>query len=524
MKIKRILSGLIGALFLAFLLSGCGNGGSSGGGSTAKTGVVKVSLTDAPSTDLDHVWVTVKEIRFHRSDLCDDPDDGGWLRYPLPAPVTLDLAALNNGVWNTLWDGIVLPVGHYQQIRVILESTATSPPPSWQQATGLSYYNQVDDNGLHYPLIIPAAKNGIKLIGSFRVTEATPLHIVVDFDVTHDVVETGSGKFILKPRLKYYVVSPSETAAIVGTLLRPDGSPFANYTGYSALIKAEAPEKTGFFDGFATYSSSFMAVKRSTAVKPDGSFVLYPLPASPGASYDLVISGKGLRTMILRDVPAIPGSTLNAPSMFGVNLRVGSDYLASAQVVNANTNPYEPALGASVGFYQTLPGPGEIPYLIRFRHVNPLFGTFGDFRLPIGSILVGTFDALNFDQSFTPVDPVEGPDSYAAFATAPFFWPDGPKFYAPTNTFNRFLLHPVQLPSLPDCDLDEDEENSSSPHKGYYVVSGGLVVDHLRTQELEEGGHEFQTSDASGHDIKSHGKNDKVKLDNRKPIKIKFKK
>jgi len=97
---------------LALLLTGCGGGGG-GGSVTPATGVVKVSLTDAPTTELDHVWVTVKEIRFHMSQLCDDPNDGGWLRYPLPAPVTIDLAALNNGIWDTHWNGIVLPVGHY---------------------------------------------------------------------------------------------------------------------------------------------------------------------------------------------------------------------------------------------------------------------------------------------------------------------------------------------------------------------------------------------------------------------------
>lgn len=524
MKLLRLgfLPGLCAIFALTLLFTGCGSGGGSGvsdGGAT--TGTVKVSLTDAPTTDLDHVWVTVKEIRFHKDDLCDDPDDGEWLRYNLAKPITLDLAALNNGIWNTLWDGIVLPVGHYQQIRVILESTASIPPASWQQATGLTYYNQVSDDGNTYPLIIPAAKNGIKLIGSFRVTSATPLHIVVDFDVTHDVVETGSGKYILKPRLKYFVVSTQETAAITGTVRRPDGSAFANYTGVNVVIKAEAPETISFAN---TSSATVMGIKRSTTVRPDGTFALYPLPASPGKAYDLVVRGTGIRTMILRDVPAVPGTTRDDPSMFAINLRLGNEYLISAQVVNANTNPYEPVLGASVGFYQSLPGPGEIPYLIRFRHVNPLFGTFGNFPLAKGNLLVSTYNPNTFVQSFNAVQPLEGPDSYAAYATAPFFWPSRPKFYSPFDTFNRFLLVPRIFASPPDCDMDDDGENDLYSDKGYYVVSGGLIVDHIRKRDLEEGGYEFQSANVNGQDIKSHGKSDKVKLDNRKPIKIKFKK
>jgi hypothetical protein len=516
----KALSCLCVFFAMAILFTGCGGGGGGGGvPAGSSTGKVTVSLTDAPTTSLDHVWVTVKEIRFHRSDLCDDPNDGGWLRYPLVTPATLDLASLNNGIWSTLWNGIVLPVGNYQQIRVILAGTEDPLLPS-ARAKGLLYNNQVDDNGA-CPLIIPAAKNGIKLIGSFQVTEAIPVHIVVDFDVTHDVVETGSGKYILKPRLKYFIVTIPQTSAIVGTLLRPDGTAFANYTGVNVVIKAEAPETITFAN---TSSVRVMGIKRSTTVRPDGTFILYPLPASPGNTYDLVVRGADVRTMILRDVPAEPGTTKYATSMFTIELRNGRDYLASTQVVNAETSPYEPALGSSVGFYQTLPGLGEIPYLIRSRDVNPFYGTFGNFPLAYGRLLVGTYNPKALIQSFTGVDPLEGPDTYAAFATAPFFWPSGPKFYSPVITFNRFLLTPQTMVTPPDCDMDDDHESDSHPDKGYYVVCGGLIVDHISRLDLEKGGYEFQSVDANGKDLKSHGKNDTVKMNNRKPIKIKFNK
>jgi len=518
----RFFPGLCTIFTLIILLAGCGGGGGGGTAPTgASTGTLKVSLTDAPTTDLDHVWVTVKEIRFHVSALCDDPADGGWLRYPLAAPVTLDLTALNNGIWSTLWDGIVLPVGDYQQIRVILAGTNDQLAISARDK-GLVYNNQVDDDGTASPLVIPAAKNGIKLIGSFQVTAAAPLHIVIDFDVTHDVVETGNGKYILKPRLKYYVVSARETAAITGTVFRPDGSPFANFTGANVVVKAEAPETITFADNS---SMTVMGVKRSTIVRRNGTFVLYPLPAEPGKTYDLVIRGNGIRTMILQGVPAEPGTTKDTLSMFDVVLRLGSDFLVDAQVVNAETNPYEPALGASVGFYQTLPGAGETPYLIRSRDVNPLYGTFFNFPLAAGELQVGTYNPKDLVQSFTAVTPLEGPDTYAAYATAPFFWPSGPKFYSPDpgDLSNRFLLTPRSIASPPDCDMDDDWEDDHSDYKGYYVTCGGLIVDHIRKLDLEKGGYEFQSVNANGQDIKAHDKDDKVKLDGRKPVKIKIK-
>jgi hypothetical protein len=503
---------------LIMLLAGCGGGGGTSS-TSVPTGTMKVSLTDAPTTELDRVWVTVKEIRFHMSQLCDDPDDGGWLRYPLAKPVTLDLAVLNNGKWSTLWDGIVLPVGNYRQIRVILTGTNDVKTDS-AIAKGLLYNNQIDDNGTAYPLIIPAAKNGIKLIGSFQVTAATPLHIVIDFDVTHDVVEAGNGKYILKPRLKYFVVSTQETASINGTVFRPDGSPFANYTGVNVVIKAETTETLTFAD---KSSMMVMGVKRSTTVRPDGTFVLYPLPTGPGKTYDLIIRGTGIKNMILRDVPATPGTTKDDPSMFAIDLRLGNEYPVSAQVVNADTNPYSPVPGASVGFYQTLPGPGEIPYLIRFRDVNPLFGTFGDFSLANGRIQAGTYNPEAIVQSFIPVLQLEGQDSYAAFAAAPFFSPSGPKVFSPADTFNRFLLEPLNMPLPPDCDMDDDWESDHSEYKGYFVTCGGLIVEHIRKIDLEKGGYEFQSANANGQDIKSHGQDDKVNLKDRKPIKIKIK-
>ena len=514
----------IAMIILTLLLAGCGGGGGDGvsnGNGAPQTGVAKISLTDAPATDLDHVWVTVKEIRFHLDQTCDNLTDSGWQSYPLPAPVTLDLAALNNGLWDTLWNDIVLPVGNYQQIRLILAGTE-DPLAASATAKALSYNNQVTDGGIPYPLIIPAAKNGIKLIGTFKVATAAPLHIVVDFDITHDVVETGNGRYILKPRLKYFVISAQLSAAITGTIKRPDGTPFANYTGVSVIIKAEAPETITFAN---TSTARVMAIVRATSVKPDGSFALYPLPSEPGRTYDLVIRGSGIRTMVLKDVPAEPGTTKDSLSMFGIELRLASQYVAGAQVFNAVTLS-EPVFGASVGFYQTLPGPGEIPCLIRFRHVDPLHGTFANFSLPNGDVLAGSFNSNGFLQSFVSKVPLEGADSFSAFATAPFFYADGPKLYTPHDTSNRFLLSPIHYNVPPECDMDDDRENDSSPTKGYYVTFGGLVVDHVLKKELEEGKYEFRTSNASGGNFTSHAKNEKVKIDNKNnnPDRIKFKK
>jgi len=58
-------------LGLAAVAAACGGGGSGGGG---ESGVLKVSLTDAPACGYDNVWVTVTKVRVHRSDTAGDGD------------------------------------------------------------------------------------------------------------------------------------------------------------------------------------------------------------------------------------------------------------------------------------------------------------------------------------------------------------------------------------------------------------------------------------------------------------------
>src|SRR5882762_8680981 len=107
----------IATLSASLALSSCGGGGSS---STAPMfGAVSVAVTDAPSTDFDHVWITVNSIRFHRLDFA-RPDDPNWLTYSLPQPVTVDLTQLANGNLASVFSSIELPVGTYRQIRLLL--------------------------------------------------------------------------------------------------------------------------------------------------------------------------------------------------------------------------------------------------------------------------------------------------------------------------------------------------------------------------------------------------------------------
>ncbi len=333
---------LVPILLLAAAFTGCG-GGDSG---TTPTGTAQVFLTDAPDGALDNVLVTVRSIWFHTSDAA-GPDDAGWLRFPLATPRTVDLARLTDGTTVPVFDGITLPVGRYQQILLFLA-------PTEDNAFLSPYNNEVIDNNVAFPLRVPDAAHGIRLAGAFRIVEGGTLRLAIDFDIGHDVVKIARGgavEYILKPQLRYFDLD--DVGAVTG---RIDGA--ARAAGYNFVFKAERPN----------VDNTFHQVVRFTGVRPDNTFVLSFLP--PG-TYDVVMRGRGVETVIVRGVPVARGSVTDLGA--AIAMPAGSEFAA-----NVSVRP----TGAWVNFYQTLDnavtGVREIPYEIRYRHVNPFTGNFFD--------------------------------------------------------------------------------------------------------------------------------------------------
>jgi hypothetical protein len=85
------------------------------------------------------------------------------------------------------------------------------------------------------------------------------------------------------------------------------------------------------------------------------------------------------------------------------------DYLVGATI----TSP----TGAWVNFYQTLPGAGELPYEIRFRHFNPITGQFSGFKLSADPVWVGTYSG-GVISGLTTTTPQEGLGGFSAVAGA----------------------------------------------------------------------------------------------------------
>jgi hypothetical protein len=414
MKHQKVFFGL-STFVAAISLGACGSSGPSSSPSMA-TGTVNVSITDAPTKDFDHVWVTVSEIRFHTSNAV-AANDPGWLKYPLATPITIDLAALANGGLASVLSGITLPVGTYQQIRLLLLDES-DPLSSSAQAQGLTYNDQVDwTDSLaashSSPLEIALPRQGIGLNGTFTVTAAAPLDLVVDFDVGHDVVRFMHGAnvaFTLKPLLHYFDLA--QAGAVTGRVDTTNLCATTATTGcaYNLVIKAEEVSPDG---------SHHMAT-RFTTIKPDGSFTLFPLRVPAGqtsTTIDVLVRGRNMETTLVRGVPVVAGTTPTSNptqvSATALPLTLGTEYTANAAA------PLQPA-GSWVNFFQTLTATGqsEIPYEIRYRHIDPFTGTFfEDIPLSLGPIHVGSY-VVNGSPTLIDNAPVQGAGGFLVFAGA----------------------------------------------------------------------------------------------------------
>ena len=139
-----------------------------------------VKLTDAQGP-YDSVKVEIVKVQAHYSDNAGK----GWEDLNTIAGV-YDLLLLTNNITTTLVDGGKIPAGKITQLRMILGAT-----------------NYIIKSGTRYDLEINSEdKTGIKTQINTRFNSSNTYEITLDFDANQSIVETGSGKFQLKPVIK----------------------------------------------------------------------------------------------------------------------------------------------------------------------------------------------------------------------------------------------------------------------------------------------------------------------------------
>lgn len=278
--IRALAASAVAALGVA----ACGGGGGGIGGTGGAMGTMRVSMTDAPGCDYDHVWVTVDRVRVHRSKSADPADPTGWSEVVVArtgdrARDRIDLLTLRNGVQKEL--GLTaLPAGTYEQMRLVLAANGNSAP----FANAVLVSGETQERALDTP---SAQQSGLKLNVGVTVPEGQEAHVLLDFDACKSVVRAGnSGKYNLKPVIDVTTLLQDAGLRISGFV----GAALAN-AATSVSVQASGP--TG------------PVVVKSTTPAANGSFLLYPVPAG---IYDVVIASPAYATGVMTGVPVVSGT------------------------------------------------------------------------------------------------------------------------------------------------------------------------------------------------------------------------
>lgn len=175
MKKFKLTLTVLSALLILVLVESCKKDDEP------STGNMDIYMTDAPG-DYKEVNVDVKAVEIHY----DDGNGSGWIALPTKAGI-YDLLTLRDSVTALIANGTSLRAGRVDQMRLILGENNTVV---------------VDSMGT-FPLETPSAQNtGLKININSTIPIDETLVITIDFDAEKSIVETGNGKYQLKPVIK----------------------------------------------------------------------------------------------------------------------------------------------------------------------------------------------------------------------------------------------------------------------------------------------------------------------------------
>jgi hypothetical protein len=423
-----------------------------------------------------HVYVTAQAVWFNASASA-GPDDGGWVQFPLTTPVTVDLVADTNGNFANLFTDLKLVPGSYSQVRFI-PVDATTPLTTSAQTLGATYNTEADfvdasgvthqlplellnpDKGLgiQASLSVPIGNIGAALGGTSTAT-TSPLASSTTTAATTTTPTTGGGTtttaqfaliFDAARDLSAFTYGGASGALLSSHVSAYDLSQSGGIQGTLTLTNLTGLTSANGTPGITVSAESLSAdgtrhfVVAQTPVASDGTFTLYPLAAnsSNNTSYDIVIHGAGIATIVIKNiiVPPTGSSGVSAVSTTSTlsttnpdtspitptNLvsvgtlipRAAASY--TANIATAASAPL-PA-GAAAVFYETLPGSGNVPYVIESAPIDPFNQVLANPQaLSAGTVDSGTYVSTGATITVVSAAPAEGTGTYQVAGTAPLY-------------------------------------------------------------------------------------------------------
>jgi hypothetical protein len=201
-----------------------------------------------------------------------------------------------------------------------------------------------------------------------------------------------------------------------------------------------------------------------------------------------------MQTMIIKNVTVNVG----APSSSG-SVSIGTVTAIPATPFTVNLTTTTPLqAGALVGFYQTLPGAGEVPYLIEERPIDPFNRNFSaDQSISRGVINSGPF-ASGADVAFAAATPTEGAATYRVSATAPLFTDGVLTTMISAPAASSTVAQLVAVPTLTlasgavstSVSMNMSETQPGRYNKGQLIIShdGAIVATAALDTILAQGG------------------------------------
>jgi hypothetical protein len=203
---------MLSVVLASALVAACGGGGGGDGTSKpAATGAMKLSVTDAPVDSAQEVWVQFRAVEFKpmgADPVMQDLKDANGAA----APKRINLLPLQDGRTSVLLDGVQLPAGDYEWLRLLVDNE-----PNVRD----SY---IVVNGNECELRIPSGdESGLKMIRGFTLPAGGSIALTADFDLRKSIRQPpgqqGMGvnctqAYMMKPVLR--LVKDSEAGAITG--------------------------------------------------------------------------------------------------------------------------------------------------------------------------------------------------------------------------------------------------------------------------------------------------------------------
>jgi hypothetical protein len=211
---------------ILFALAGC----SGSGGGSPETGRMSLSVTDAPVDDASNVVVQFSGVAFKR-----EGEAPEVVQSLSPSPRQLDLLEYQEGRAALLLDGVTLPAGRYEWVRLIVDT---------QENVRDSYI--VLTTGEECELRVPSgAESGLKLNRGFTLPADGSVALTIDFDLRKSIHAPPGQRgttagctqgYLMRPTLR--IVDNANVGAIAGTIA-------------SALVTDDCLPKVYVFSGGA---------------------------------------------------------------------------------------------------------------------------------------------------------------------------------------------------------------------------------------------------------------------------------